>query len=159
MFEECFKSALEGSGLQMQAVNSCLQAQKTQYLQRIREWQASLKYYDEAVKLDILRLSLLKDVAGINAGTPEVSFSAKCTHPGLVAGSCTVAHSYSGGKEILVHRGSMGLSQSAKKNLYAGTLSFETLHENSSHGGGDSGHSEECTGENVRARSRNSKEE
>ena len=49
----------------MQAVNICLQAQKTEYLQRIREWQASLKCYDEAVKLDVLRLSLLKD-AGVH---------------------------------------------------------------------------------------------
>lgn len=61
--------------MQMQAVNVCLQTHKTQYLQRIREWQASLKYYDEAVKLDILRLSLLRDVAGVDAGTPQVGYA------------------------------------------------------------------------------------
>lgn len=58
--------------MQMQAVNASLQARKTEYLQRIREWQASLKFYDEAVKLDVLRLSLLKD-AGVQCAS-EVTY-------------------------------------------------------------------------------------
>lgn len=65
------KSPVE-RGMQMQAVNASLQARKTEYLQRIREWQASLKFYDEAVKLDVLRLSLLKD-AGVQCAS-EVTY-------------------------------------------------------------------------------------
>lgn len=76
--------------MQMQAVNSCLQLQKTEYLQRIRQWQASLKYYDEAVKLDILRLSLLRD-AGIRTEGPQVILSwIKLLPSRMVTGTCTV---------------------------------------------------------------------
>jgi hypothetical protein len=68
--------------MQIQAVNNSLRQLKVHYLQQIREWQASLKSYDEAVKLDMLRLSLLKDLGSTNAGSPQVCrFDVACSYP------------------------------------------------------------------------------
>jgi hypothetical protein len=55
----------------MRAVNAYLHKRKAEYLTQIREWQQSLKYYEEAVKLDHLRVQLLRD-AGVANAQPQV---------------------------------------------------------------------------------------
>ena len=129
----------------MQAVNICLQAQKTEYLQRIREWQASLKCYDEAVKLDVLRLSLLKD-AGVHCASEVIS-------PDRTGPRWPLAfRNYTACLPDVQPRARWGFlchTYSKICSWHAGTVSFETLHENSSIRERTSGYFEQSTGGDV----------